>query len=183
MSLESGKDYSMEELKQMNMPQSMRREQRPQPKVQAEASITEQQPTVLYTMPQKTLEKLENILNSTLSLQNAILQSQQMLATKESLKPLATQSDLYDWMDQMAESNQKQLESAKKILSEMKEQTAQDGKMHGRFSSTLSEAERTFAREAGELISRLQMRISLTILGSAAISILTSVLICLLLAR
>ena len=55
----------------------------------APPTLTDQQPNVLYTMPMQTVERLEEVLQRTLTLQENIRVSMAALATKESLEPLA----------------------------------------------------------------------------------------------
>ena len=53
-------------------------------------TLTGQQANILYTMPLQTVERLEQVLRSTLALQESIRRDMDSLATKKSLEPLAT---------------------------------------------------------------------------------------------
>ena len=53
-------------------------------------TLTSQQANILYTMPLQTVERLEQVLRSTLALQESIRGDMDSLATKKSLEPLAT---------------------------------------------------------------------------------------------
>ena len=53
-------------------------------------TFTGQQANILYTMPIQTVERLEQVLRSTLALQESIRRDMDSLATKKSLEPLAT---------------------------------------------------------------------------------------------
>ena len=63
-------------------------------------TLTDQQPSVLYTMPMTTVERLEEVLRRTLTLQETIRADTERLATKENLKELATGQQLVDWLNQ-----------------------------------------------------------------------------------
>lgn len=75
-------------------------------RAQTPPTLTEQQPNVLYTMPMQTVERLENVLRNTLVLQENIRSSMTALATKESLKDLATAEELLDWLGKTQALNQ-----------------------------------------------------------------------------
>ena len=49
-------------------------------------TLTDQQPSVLYTMPMTTVERLEEVLRRTLTLQETIRADTERLATKENLR-------------------------------------------------------------------------------------------------
>ena len=61
-------------------------------------TLTGQQSNILYTMPLQTVERLEQVLRSTLALQETIRAGMDTLATKKSLEPLATEEQLTDWL-------------------------------------------------------------------------------------
>ena len=60
-------------------------------------TLTGQQANILYTMPLQTVERLEQVLRSTLALQESIRRDMDSLATKKSLEPLATADLLARW--------------------------------------------------------------------------------------
>ena len=67
---------------------------------QAMPTLTGQQANILYTMPIQTVERLEQVLRSTLALQENIRSEMDSLATKKSLEPLATADLLVRWLNQ-----------------------------------------------------------------------------------
>lgn len=69
-------------------------------------TFTGQQANILYTMPIQTVERLEQVLRSTLALQENIRSEVDSLATKKSLEPLATADLLARWLSQTADLHQ-----------------------------------------------------------------------------
>ena len=128
-------------------------------------TLTGQQANILYTMPLQTVERLEQILRSTLALQETIRAGMDTLATKKSLEPLATEEHLTDW-----------LARADKIHQEMKEEGRQAGKRREEFMRRLSELEEQFRRNWDEVSARFQGKILLTLLASGILSAAVSVL-------
>ena len=69
-------------------------------------TLTGQQANILYTMPIQTVERLEQVLRSTLALQENIRSEMDSLATKKSLEPLATADLLARWLNQTKDLHQ-----------------------------------------------------------------------------
>ncbi|WP_298035229.1 hypothetical protein [uncultured Dysosmobacter sp.] len=105
-------------------------------------TLMDQQPSVLYTIPMQTVERLEEVLRRTLALQEHIRISMVELATKESLNLLATAEELTNWIDQVQEYNRQMYRSMGEVLKAMKEENQQAGKMRDEFMRKLSDMER-----------------------------------------
>ena len=91
-------------------------------------TLTDQQPSVLYTMPMTTVERLEEVLRRTLTLQETIRADTERLATKENLKELATGQHLVDWLNQINSIHQGICRDLRQTVQEMKEEHKQDGR-------------------------------------------------------
>ena len=133
-------------------------------------SLMEQQTNILYTMPKQTLERLENILQRTLALQEHIRGETASLATLKSLEPLATSELLAKWLNQTAELNQE-------LYRSIRQQCEQDGKKHEEFIRELSGMEETFRRNWDGRLQKLEKSSFRIILSSAGISMLISILL------
>ena len=138
-------------------------------------TLTDQQPNVLYTMPITTVERLEEVLRRTLTLQETIRADTERLATKENLKELATGQQLVDWLNQINSIHQGICRDLRQTVQEMKEEHKQDGKRRDGFMRELSELEAQFRRNWDEASARFQGKILLTILASGIVSAVVSV--------
>ena len=90
-------------------------------------TLMEQQPNILYTMPPQTVERLEDVLRKTLALQETIRADMEPLATKESLKSLATSHQLTGWLSETNRLHQRFRLTLEETVTKMKEQQKQDG--------------------------------------------------------
>ena len=139
-------------------------------------TLTDQQPNTLYTMLMTTVERLEEVLRRTLALQETIRADTERLATKESLKELATGQQLADWLNQINSIHQGIRRDLRQTVQEMREEHKQDGKRRDEFMRKLSELESQFRRNWDEASARFQGKILLTILASGIVSAMVSVL-------
>ena len=139
-------------------------------------TLTDQQPSVLYTMPMTTVERLEEVLRRTLTLQETIRADTERLATKENLKELATGQHLVDWLNQINSIHQGICRDLRQTVQEMKEEHKQDGRRRDGFMRELSELEAQFRRNWDEASARFQGKILLTILASGIVSAVVSIL-------
>lgn len=145
-------------------------------RAQTPPTLTEQQPNVLYTMPMQTVERLENVLRNTLVLQENIRSSMTALATKESLKDLATAEELLDWLGKTQALNQEMSQSMLQILGEMREENRQAGKKRDEFMRTLSDWEQKFRADGEEILDTFRLWTPLTFIGSAMVSTVFTIL-------
>ena len=141
-------------------------------------TLIDQQPNVLYTMPPQTVERLEDVLRKTLALQETIRADMETLATRESLEPLATSQQLTGWLSQINRLHQRIRLSLQETVSEMKEQQEQDGKRREEFMRQLSEQAKEFRGDGAELMNTLRRWAARTILSSAAVALVISILVC-----
>ena len=139
-------------------------------------TLTGQQANVLYTMPLQTVERLEQVLRSTLALQETIRAGMDTLATRESLEPLATEEQLSDWLAKADEIHREICQDLRQTVSEMKEEGRQAGKRREEFMRQLSGLEEQFRRNWDEASARFQGKILLTLLVSGILSATVSVL-------
>ena len=139
-------------------------------------TLTGQQANILYTMPLQTVERLEQVLRSTLALQETIRAGMDTLATKKSLEPLATEEHLTDWLARADKIHQEICQDLRQTVSEMKEEERQAGKRREEFMRRLSELEEQFRRNWDEASARFQGKILLTLLASGILSAAVSVL-------
>ena len=139
-------------------------------------TFTGQQANILYTMPLQTVERLEQVLRSTLALQETIRTGMDTLATKKSLEPLATEAQLADWLARADKIHQEICQDLRQTVSEMKEEGRQAGKRREEFMRRLSELEEQFRRNWDEASARFQGKILLTLLASGILSAAVSVL-------
>ena len=141
-------------------------------------TLMEQQPNILYTMPPQTVERLEDVLRKTLALQERIRAGMDTLATRESLKSLATSQQLTGWLSETNRLHQRFRLSLQETVSEMKEQQEQDGNRREEFMRQLSEQAKEFRGDGAELMNTLRRWAARTILSSAAASLVISILVC-----
>lgn len=137
----------------------------------APPSLTEQKPNILYTMPVQTVERLEAVLQHTLALQEDIRSSMTALATKESLKPLATEEQLCQWLERTQALNQENYQAMEDILSQMREEQKRDGKRRDEFTRELSAIQAAFQKSTEEVISSLRRWIPIILMSSAAAAV------------
>ena len=141
-------------------------------------TLMDQQPNVLYTMPPQTVERLEDVLRKTLALQESIRAGMDTLATRESLKSLATSQQLTGWLSETNRLHQRFRLSLQETVSEMKEQLKQDGNRREEFMRQLSEQAKEFRGDGCELMRTFRKWAARTILSSAAAALVISILVC-----
>ena len=139
-------------------------------------TLTSQQANILYTMPLQTVERLEQVLRSTLALQESIRRDMDSLATKKSLEPLATADLLARWLNQTKDLHQGMCQNLEKVQRGIQEENRQAGKQRDEFMRRLSELEEQFRRNWDEASARFQGKILLTLLASGILSAAVSVL-------
>ena len=141
-------------------------------------TLTSQQANILYTMPLQTVERLEQVLRSTLALQESIRRDMDSLATKKSLEPLATADLLARWLNQTKDLHQGMCQNLEKVQRGIQEENRQAGKQRDEFMRQLSEQAREFRGDGSELMNTFQRWAARTILSSAAAAVVISILIC-----
>lgn len=141
-------------------------------------TFTGQQANILYTMPLQTVERLEQVLRSTLALQESIRRDMDSLATKKSLEPLATADLLARWLNQTKDLHQGMCQNLEKVQRGIQEENRQAGKQRDEFMRQLSEQAREFRGDGSELMNTFQRWAARTILSSAAAAVVISILIC-----
>ena len=141
-------------------------------------TLTSQQANILYTMPLQTVERLEQVLRSTLALQESIRRDMDSLATKKSLEPLATADLLARWLSQTADLHQGMCQDLEKVQRGIQEENRQAGKQRDEFMRQLSEQAREFRGDGSKLMNTFQRWAARTILCSAAVAVVISILIC-----
>ena len=141
-------------------------------------TLMEQQPNILYTMPPQTVERLEDVLRKTLALQETIRADMEPLATKESLKSLATSQQLTGWLRETNRLHQRFRLTLEETVTKMKEQQKQDGNRREEFMRQLSEQAKEFRGDGVELMKTFRRWAARTILSSAAAALVISILIC-----
>lgn len=144
-------------------------------------SLLEQQANTLYTMPVETVERLEDVLRRTLALQEDIRATTNTLATKENLTPLATKTELTDWLDTAQQRNRETHKGMGEVLSEMKQECQLDGKRRDEFTRKLSDMEKQLQNRSEDILEQFQSTIRWTILTSVIASGVVSILLRLLL--
>ena len=141
-------------------------------------TFTGQQANILYTMPIQTVERLEQVLRSTLALQESIRRDMDSLATKKSLEPLATADLLARWLSQTADLHQGMCQDLEKVQRGIQEENRQAGKQRDEFMRQLSERAREFRGDGSKLMNTFQRWAARTILSSTAAAVVISILIC-----
>ena len=141
-------------------------------------TFTSQQANILYTMPLQTVERLEQVLRSTLALQESIRRDMDSLATKKSLEPLATADLLARWLNQTKDLHQGMCQDLEKVQRWIQEENRQAGKQRDEFMRQLSEQAREFRGDDSKLMNTFQRWAARTILSSAAVAVVISILIC-----
>ena len=128
--------------------------------------------------PLQTVERLEQVLRSTLALQENIRSEMDSLATKKSLEPLATADLLARWLNQTADLHQGMCQDLEKVQRWIQEENRQAGKQRDEFMRQLSEQAREFRGDDSKLMNTFQRWAARTILSSAAVAVVISILIC-----
>ena len=141
-------------------------------------TLMEQQPNILYTMPPQTVERLEDVLRKTLALQETMRADMEPLATKESLKSLATSQQLTGWLRETNRLHQRFRLTLEETVTKMKEQQKQDGNRREEFIRQLSEQAKEFRGDGAELMKTFRRWAARTILSSAAAALVISILAC-----
>ena len=141
-------------------------------------TLIDQQPNVLYTMPPQTVERLEDVLRKTLALQETIRADMEPLATKESLKSLATSQQLTGWLRETNRLHQRFRLTLEETVTKRKEQQKQDGNRREEFMRQLSEQAKEFRGDGYELMRTFRKWAARTILSSAAAALVISILAC-----
>ena len=141
-------------------------------------TLIDQQPNVLYTMPPQTVERLEDVLRKALALQETIRADMEPLATKESLKSLATSQQLTGWLRETNRLHQRFRLTLEETVTKMKEQQKQDGNRRDEFMRQLSEQAKEFRGDGAELMKTFRRWAARTILSSAAAALVISILVC-----
>lgn len=126
----------------------------------------------------QTVERLEQVLRRTLALQENIRSDLDSLATKKNLEPLATADLLARWLNRTAEFHQGMREDLKKVQRGIHEENRQAGKQRDEFMRQLSEQAREFRGDGSKLMNTFQRWAVRTILCSATVSEVISILIC-----
>ena len=129
-------------------------------------------------MPIQTVERFEQVLRSTLALQENIRREMDSLATKKSLEPLATADLLARWLNQTADLHQGMCQNLEKVQRGIQEESRQAGKQREEFMRQLSEQAREFRGDGSELMNTFQRWAARTILSYAAAAVVISILIC-----
>ena len=134
-------------------------------------------PNILYTMPIQTVERLEQVLRSTLALQENIRSEMDSLATKKSLEPLATADLLARWLNQTADLHQGMCEDLKKVQHGIQEENRQAGKQRDEFMNRLSTVTEQLRRDGEELQTSFRRWAATTIMCSVAGATAASILV------
>ena len=140
-------------------------------------TLTGQQANILYTMPLQTVERLEQVLRSTLALQETIRAGMDTLATKKSLEPLATEEHLTDWLARADKIHQEICQDLRQTVSEMKEEERQAGKRREEFMRRLSTVIERLRRDGEELQKSFRRWAATTIMCSVAGATAASILV------
>ena len=140
-------------------------------------TFTGQQANILYTMPIQTVERLEQVLRSTLALQENIRSEMDSLATKKSLEPLATADLLARWLNQTKDLHQGMCQNLEKVQRGIQEENRQAGKQRDEFMRQLSEQAREFRGDGSKLMNTFQRWAATTIMCSVAGATAASILV------
>ena len=141
-------------------------------------TLMEQQPNILYTMPPQTVERLEDVLRKTLALQETIRADMEPLATKESLKSLATSQQLTGWLSETNRLHQRFRLTLEETVTKMKEQQKQDGNRREELMRQLSGQAKEFRGDGAELMKTFRRWAARTILSSVAAALVINILVC-----
>ena len=140
-------------------------------------TLTSQQANILYTMPLQTVERLEQVLRSTLALQENIRRDMDSLATKKSLEPLATADLLARWLSQTADLHQGMCQNLEKVQRGIQEENRQAGKQRDEFMRQLSTVIERLRRDGEELQKSFRRWAATTIMCSVAGATAASILV------
>ena len=133
-------------------------------------TLTSQQANILYTMPLQTVERLEQVLRSTLALQESIRGDMDSLATKKSLEPLATADLLARWLNQTKDLHQGMCQDLEKVQRGIQEENRQAGKQRDTVIEQLR-------RDGEELQTSFRLWAATTIMCSVAGATAASILV------
>ena len=140
-------------------------------------TLTGQQANILYTMPLQTVERLEQVLRSTLALQENIRSEMDSLATKKSLEPLATADLLARWLNQTKDLHQGMCQNLEKVQRGIQEENRQAGKQRDEFMRQLSTVIERLRRDGEELQKSFRRWAATTIMCSVAGATAASILV------
>ena len=140
---------------------------------QAMPTLTGQQANILYTMPIQTVERLEQVLRSTLALQESIRRDMDSLATKKSLEPLATADLLARWLNQTKDLHQGMCQDLEKVQRGIQEENRQAGKQRDELSTVIER----LRRDGEELQKSFRRWAATTIMCSVAGATVASILV------
>ena len=96
----------------------------------------------------------------------------------ESLEPLATGTQLVDWLEQADEVHREVCQELRRTVSEMEAEVRQAGKRREEFMRQLSEQAKEFRGDGCELMRTFRKWAARTILSSAAVALVISILVC-----
>ena len=96
----------------------------------------------------------------------------------ESLEPLATGTQLVDWLEQADEIHREVCQELRRTVSEMEAEVRQAGKQREEFMRQLSQQARELRGDGAELMNTFRRWAARTILSSAAAAMVVSILIC-----
>ena len=96
----------------------------------------------------------------------------------ESLEPLATGTQLVDWLEQADEVHREVCQELRRTVPEMEAEVRQAGKRREEFMRQLSEQAKEFRGDGCELMRTFRKWAARTILSSAAVALVISILVC-----
>ena len=96
----------------------------------------------------------------------------------ESLEPLATGTQLVDWLEQADEVHREVCQELRRTVSEMEAEVRQAGKQREELMRHLSEQAKEFRGDGCELMRTFRKWAARTILSSAAVALVISILVC-----
>ncbi len=96
----------------------------------------------------------------------------------ESLEPLATGTQLVDWLEQADEVHREVCQELRRTVPEMEAEVRQAGKQREEFMRQLSEQAKEFRGDGCELMRTFRKWAARTILSSAAVALVISILVC-----
>ena len=120
---------------------------------------------------------LEQVLRSTLALQESIRRDMDSLATKKSLEPLATADLLARWLNQTKDLHQGMCQDLEKVQRGIQEENRQAGKQRDEFMRQLSTVIERLRRDGEELQKSFRRWAATTIMCSVAGATAASILV------
>ena len=156
---------------------------------QAALSQMENEPyrPVVYALTENQLATLMALLEQAAEFQPELYEQISVLATQDQIeKRFREIQDIEaDYMNRTVESvlatNQKYLRKSEELLQQMTERISQDGKSHDEYFSKISEMTDSKITVLDSVISGLRRRIMQILCGTALVSVLLSLVVCLLL--